>query len=623
MPSRSLVAATLLATLLAAAPRSARGLDVHKKYEQELVRWALGKAGLERDPSPAGKIIERVEIVRENIIARSDPWPNFLNYFHMTTRDFIVRQELLIAPGEVWDEARIEESARNLRKLTVIAVVQTIPCRSRKPGHVVLLVVTKDLWSIRLNMIFSMVGTTVQSLELYPTEGNLLGRNKRLSLHVAFRQLDLDRIAIRDRWALGELYLDPRLLGSRWSLQQQFDARVAGAIPCGGAIGADSHAWCPSAAKGAFEGAYGLLWLRRPLYSLATEWAFEAYVMVDVQQARRYATGSAGPELKLIRLQQGAQQQLVPWVYDRQDVVGLANFTRSFGHDFKHDVTAGFSAYRYHRRPPDNLGLEGVARDRFISGFVPRSEEAAYVYAAYHAHDTRFIQLHNVQTFALTEDYQLGPDFSLEGRAAVNFAEPSQSYAEVVMESLYRWYIRDDLFAIWINGRTRLQPNLYAIGYHTPWANAQLEFGIKNITRRLWIGRLHAQLYGIFRHNNLDRVTSTLGGDSGLRGYPSAQFEGNNLVRVNVEYRSRPINLFTLHVGFALFYDGGGVFGGPDPQRPDTELAFRYYQTLGVGLRGHFPQFDKESLRLDFGVPLSGDRGPFSTWFSVAFGQLF
>jgi hypothetical protein len=623
MSSRSLVAATLMASLVAAAPRSSLGLDVHKKYEQELVRWALAKTGLEREPSPAGKIIERIEIVRENIIARSDPWPNFLNYFHMTTRDFIVRKEMLIAPGEVWDEARVEESARNLRALTIIAVVQTIPCRSRKPGHVVLLVVTKDLWSIRLNSIYSMVGTTIQSLEFYPTENNLLGRNKRLSLHLAFRQLDLSRVSIRDRWALGELYLDSRVLGSRWRLQQQFDARVAGSIPCGGALGTDGHAWCPSASKNTFEGAYGLIWLKRPLYSLATEWAFEAYIIVDVQQARRYVTGSDGPELKLVRLQQGTLEQLVPWVYDRQDVVGLANFTRSYGRAFKHDFTAGLSAYRYHRQPPDNFGLTGIARERFVTGFLPRSEEAAYVYAAYHAHDTRFIRLHDVQTFALTEDFAIGPDFMLEGRAAVNLAEPSQSFAEVVSEFLCRWYIQRDLFAVWINARTRLQPDLYALGYRTPWANAQLEFGVKNITRQLWIGRLHAQVYGVFRHNNLDRVTSTLGGDSGLRGYPSAQFEGNNLLRINVEYRSRPINLFTLHVGFALFYDAGGVFGGPDPQRPDAELAFRYYQSVGVGVRGHFPQFDKESLRIDFGVPLSGDRGAFSTWFSLAFSQVF
>ncbi|MHC4917773.1 MAG: BamA/TamA family outer membrane protein, partial [Planctomycetota bacterium] len=179
----------LLAGLLAAASVDALALDLKKidlkkKYEEELIRWALKQAGLQRDPSPEGKKIERIEIVREEIIAQSDPWPNFLNWFHVKTKDFVVRQELLVAPGEVWDEEKVEESARNLRKLFILAVVRTVPCRSKKPGHVVLLVVTKDLWSLRLNTIFSQVGGVLQRLEFFPTEMNFLGRNKRVSIHL-------------------------------------------------------------------------------------------------------------------------------------------------------------------------------------------------------------------------------------------------------------------------------------------------------------------------------------------------------------------------------------------------------------------------------------------------------
>jgi len=130
-------------------------------------------------------------------------------------------------------------------------------------------------------------------------------------------------------------------------------------------------------------------------------------------------------------------------------------------------------------------------------------------------------------------------------------------------------------------------------------------------------------VHGLARQNNLDRTTSTLGGDQGLRGYLSGQFEGENLFAVNAEYRSNPINLFTLHLGFDVFYDGGSVFGGPDPRRPGQDLPFRYYQSVGLGLRAHFPQFDKESARLDLGFPLSGNAGGFGTWVSFSFRQAF
>ncbi len=96
-----------------------------------------------------------------------------------------------------------------------------------------------------------------------------------------------------------------------------------------------------------------------------------------------------------------------------------------------------------------------------------------------------------------------------------------------------------------------------------------------------------------------------------------------NLLVVNAEYRSLPINFFTLHLGFVLFYDGGAVYGGPDPRDPTREQPFVYRQTLGLGIRALFPQFDREVLRVDFGFPMSGDAGEVGTWFSVSFAQVW
>ena len=123
----------------------------------------IASAGLEatemtelREKYYNATVIERIEIVREDIIAQSDPWPNFLNRLHMTTREYIVRQEILVAPGQQWNQDKVDESARNLRRLFILAVVRAIPCKSSRPGHVILLVVTKDLWSIRMNTSCSL-----------------------------------------------------------------------------------------------------------------------------------------------------------------------------------------------------------------------------------------------------------------------------------------------------------------------------------------------------------------------------------------------------------------------------------------------------------------------------------
>lgn len=647
--TRTLLPSLLLA--LVASEAHALKLDVKKKYEQELIRWALAQTGLEREPSPQGKIIERIEIVREDIIAKSDPWPNFLNWFHVKTRDYIVRQEILVAKGELWNDDKVAESARNLRKLFILAVVRTAACKSKKPGHVVLLVVTKDLWSIRLNTIFSQVGTVLTKMEFTPTEQNFLGRNKRLSLHVRVEQWDWETRSVRDQFAVGQLYIDPRVLGTRLRLVEWFDLVLAGDVPCGGAWGSDQDVWCPERGTGAVEGAYAQLRLTRPLFSLDTTWGFDSWAVVDIRQVRRYRFNSGGTvprgeheglSLRTDQLPGHYQSPAVPRVYDVRQVAGSASYTRSFGSAkrTKNNLTSGVTVYSYRYTHPDGLPFSDDVLRWHAATFLPRGEDAALLFVAGRSFSPRYIRLHNIQGFALSEDFALGHEAGVELQVGMNMGEIAHSYAAGIAKLAYRWYLRDDLLTVWLYASGRMQPGLREIygdtdaQYDGPWTNTSLELGARNVSPAFWYGRLHTRIQAVFqRAFDPDAVAGSprtlyparvyLGGDSGLRGYPSDQFEGENLMQVNVEYRSKPLNLFTLHLGFVVFYDGGGVFGGPDPRQRDQDLAFRYHHSVGVGIRGHFPQFDKESLRADFAIPLTDAAGSPSTWFSLSFMQVF
>jgi hypothetical protein len=637
MLRRHVLAVALLPVLVATSPRAAHGLDLRRQYEEDLVRWGLRQAGLEREPRPEGKIIERVEIVREDIIAKTDPWPGFVNWFHVKTRDHVVRQEMLLGPGDLWDEERVEESARNLRKIFILAVVRAVPCKSRVPGRVVLLVVTKDLWSIRLNTNWSMVGSVVQFVELFPTEMNFLGRNKRIALHLRIDQLDAAPMTVNGSITLGQMYVDPRVLGTRLSFVEWVDAIIAGDVPCGGLNG-KGEAWCPSTSSGSFEGAYAQLRLRRPLYSFAADWAFDTYAVGRIRQDRRYVvnTGDVPPgersglSLKTVAIGPPEAPQHVPRVYDAQELYGTAELTRSFGHTIKHNFTTGMTAYRYRYAPPEGFPFDAETQRAYIASSLPRSEDAAYFAASYQTYATQFVRLRNVDTFALTEDFPLGHYAGFEANFATNLKDASQSYAGGILRLQHVLFARDDLLTLWLDARTRWQPRLAALGQDGPWANTYLDVGLKNAFPRVWLGRPHLFARTILRRNNLDHATSTLGGDSGssashgvLRGYPAGQFEGESLLQVSAEYRSEPINLFTVHLGFVLFYDGGSAFGGRDPRRPDTELVFRYHHSVGLGLRVHFPQLDKDAIRLDFGVPLASDSGSPGTWVSFSFRQAF
>ena len=632
MKRTPLLASWILLARLCLDPTPALAVDLKQKYEEQLVRWALGQTGLELEPRPEGKIIERVEIAREEIVARSDFWPDFFNWVHVKTRDSVVRQELLVHAGQRWHPRRVEESERNLRKLFILAVVRAVPCKSKKPGHVVLLVVTKDIWSIRLNMKFSMVGSTVQSFLAQPTEQNFLGRNKQVSLRLTLQQLQLDGFVLRDKFSLGQLYIDERVLGSRLYLAEVFDLVFAGDVPCGG-YSADNRLsgvdvvrrttgdqWCPTTGLGELEGVYGYIRLWRPLFSLATRWGFGAWFWANARQIRHYR--QPGPLIRTSRYEgPGGVIREVPRVYDVQEFFGAANVVRSFGGAIKFDLYTGFAAYAYRYDAPVNFPFDDNARRWYASNYLPLSQDAAFVFVTYRTRDTRYIKLRDMDTFALTEDYLLGHDVKAEARFALGLSDVSQGYIEGRLEAGYRLYRGDNLLSLKLLARTAYMPARsseegFFVNYHL---NAE----VKNAFPRLWIGRFHLRLRSIMRHNDLFNSTSYLGGDTGLRGYPSLHFDGENLLSVNAEYRSLPINFFTLHIGFVAFYDGGGVYGGPDPRDQTRELPFVYRQTVGLGIRALFPQFDREVLRVDFGFPMSGDAGEVGTWFSISFAQVW
>jgi hypothetical protein len=95
----------LLPLLLAPAPSPAgEALSRQQQYEQELIERTLQRLRLEPEPSPEGKIIDGIVIDRHPIIEKSDPWPNWLNWFHVLTREQTIRRELLFTEGQPYRE---------------------------------------------------------------------------------------------------------------------------------------------------------------------------------------------------------------------------------------------------------------------------------------------------------------------------------------------------------------------------------------------------------------------------------------------------------------------------------------------------------------------------------------
>jgi hypothetical protein len=548
-----------------------------ERYEERLEERALAALGRRRAAAPEGLRIRQVLVYTEDIVGPGDPYPRLLNAVHVTTRESVVRRELLFAEAEPYRVDLAEETARNLRRLPIIAVARVVPLETDAPGAVDVLVATKDLWSIRLNSSFNLVGSLLQYLRLRPTEQNLLGLDKQISGDFELRL---------DTLGFGAEYFDRRVFGSRLYLQQR------GSL----VLGRDSRE---------VEGGSASLVLGRPFFSLATERAFEAQAGWRARRVRVFQ-GASVHEL----LATDGTLTRVPYVYDARGLSASGWEMRAWPGAFRVEVGAGAGAYSFAYEPP--AGLSSAQEQLLREEALPRSEDAAWIGARLRAFSAQYRVLRDVDTFALAEDLQVGPLVSAELRLAAS----RPAYTELWTGARYRLLARDAVLTASAAGSIRWQ-----IGApESDFVNRRFAAELSLAFPPLGIGRFAARGSFEVRAADLDPVALFLGGGNGLRGLAPEALSGSRLLLGNLEFRTRPVEILTLHLGAVLFWDVGGAwgeaaagFGAP----PDVLV-----HTLGLGLRALFPQFDVEPVRIDLGFVLNAPSPPPFERVSASFGQV-
>jgi hypothetical protein len=160
-------------------------------------------------------IVRGVELRRSTVFDSSEArfWPfRVANALHAVTRRYVVRRELLLAPGDPYDTARVRESERNLRALGIFrdVVIDSVVTDS----GLVVRVRTADAWTTTPSFDLSTSGTQ-SVLSLAIQESNLLGT--RTAAAVSYEN-DPDRSsiaagfdaprAIASRIGVGASYVD-------------------------------------------------------------------------------------------------------------------------------------------------------------------------------------------------------------------------------------------------------------------------------------------------------------------------------------------------------------------------------------------------------------------------------
>jgi hypothetical protein len=178
---------------------------------------AAAPLAAQQEASPA--TVAHVEIRRQSVFD-ADEVSFFLlravNALHITTREYVVRRELLLCAGAPWDSARAAESARNLRRLGVFRSVRVDSVRT--DSGLVARVETRDGWSTRPDFRFRSTGGELD-YTLALIEDNLLGTASQAS--VVYRSNP-------DRTTTVFGFRQPRLVAGKVGLNARWDNRSDG-----------------------------------------------------------------------------------------------------------------------------------------------------------------------------------------------------------------------------------------------------------------------------------------------------------------------------------------------------------------------------------------------------------
>jgi hypothetical protein len=569
------------------APPPAQRLRYYSPYELETIGEVLEGMGLKQDPSPEGKIVERIEVAPLDVFEKRDVLPQWLNVFHVTTLEGVVRQEVLLRAGDRYQQVLVDDTIRNLRRLPGVpqlSAVLVVAAAGSAPGRVVLVVITTDVWSLRLN--WDVVGDAggLDELVLEPAETNFLGTHQILGATFILQPAT---------YTIGPQYTIPSVGRTRVAMQAYANAMI-------------------NRETGSLEGSYGSLVAGEPLYSGKTEWAWDSTVAWQDVFLRRYVNA------QLSSFVDPQTQQSLPFEYHARQTVASYEGTRSFGWDVKHDFTlaAGMNRVIYEvPTPPAGVSARTVAD--FQGLYVPVSDTRVGPSLQYHTYDMRFLRVIDFDTLALQEDYRLGHDVVLRVYPSFRAVGSSRDVLGLYGAVQYTWALRDGLFRVAFQSTTEPEAD-------KNWtvADAAIQPTAHLATPTIAdLGRLVVDGTLLYRWRNYLNQTSILGGADRLRGFPTNFFVGSSVMSYNVELRSRPVEILSMELAGVAFFDVGNAFTGLSNFIP--------YQAAGVGIRTLFPWLDRTVFQADIGFPMERPLDP-STGalippysFIISFGQAF
>ena len=513
-------------------------------------------AAYAQEDVPAGVIIRSITIKNTNIFDQSkDSETGFLyraaNGLHRKTRDVAVSGLLLFREGEELSQRLLDESERKLRSAGYIRSAKITYTQEANFADV--LIVVSDTWTTKPIFRYSHKGGD-ESSEMGLQEDNFLGYGIELSL--LYKNEDNRKSTIVSMF-------DPNLRGTRHQLGIGF------------ANSSDGYTNHVSFAKPFYElnsrASHGMSIFQEErtenLYFLNAEYFQYQLEEQNFDFYRGWSNGLI--ETKTIRHRLGVKY--------------LATTNTEIGEqptDIPEDIAAYISA----------------------NDMLPEDQKDVLPYYEFEYLTDKYLKTENYDKIGLTEDIPIGPN----GRVKIGYS------AQEWGSSQNRWYLDaslSDVFSISDKASVSIS------GALKTWVDESgLDDSRSTLKLQLRVNESHRlKLFAEYVQVDLIHPSKGeklyLGGDNGMRGYPTRHLSGEHSQLFRIEQRLYTgIELFGLfNIGAAAFYDYGRVRGGTPFDRLQNSHSV---ESFGIGLRAANSRTSSgEIIHIDIAKALARDDG--------------
>ncbi len=499
------------------------------------------------------------------------------NALHVPTRADVVEREILFEAGDCYDIELLRDSERLLRGFDFLADADIYGIR-QADGRVQVIVDTRDEWSTRIEPRIGSRGTMgFEGIRI--VEDNVLGTGRHFSLF--YEREDEERV-------YGTAYRAPHFLDTRWDLGLMFARTEVG-------YSYEESLVYP------FVGEIGRIALRQ-----------------SVGRSDRYfeLLTPSGTDDALEHL-------LVPVRREHFEVAGAV---RTAGRRFQHTVFGAAVAGERIQYPGElvvadlSRALDDEDRRRVLEGvevpWIPVSNVRALLLAG--QRNVWFVRRRALDTVNGVEDVQLGVEADVTLGPTLPVISDDRDFA-LGLRLFAAGEVGADSF---VGGQFNFEGrrSYDAIADLPEWHDVLAEFNLwaylrEPSSRHTFV----ATLAGVGGWHGRVPFQLTLGGETGLRGYPRHVDPGGRRLVASLEHRAYWGGPFAdlLDLGSVVFLDGGKIWPGHAPFGTGSPIR----GSIGVGLRAAFPPGSRQTFRFDVGFPVQRAGGFGDLTFTVGVGQ--